>query len=48
VEAWTQWEDRPEYDIESNKWHDSVLIAHKPTLNWSMRWRRKLERFFVR
>jgi SAM-dependent methyltransferase len=48
VEAWTQWEDRPEYDIESNKWHDSVLIAHKPTLNWSARWRRKLERFFVR
>jgi SAM-dependent methyltransferase len=30
LEAWTQWEDRPEYDQESNKWHDSVLVARKP------------------
>ena len=30
VEATTQWEDLPEYDNESNKWHDSVLIARKP------------------
>ncbi len=30
VEAWTQWEDSPEYDNESNKWHDSVLVARKP------------------
>ena len=30
VEAHTQWEDLPEYDHESNKWHDSVLIARKP------------------
>jgi SAM-dependent methyltransferase len=29
IEALTQWEDRPEYDEESNKWHDSVLIARK-------------------
>ncbi|MGI8480805.1 MAG: class I SAM-dependent methyltransferase [Chthoniobacterales bacterium] len=29
VEATTQWEDLPEYDNESNKWHDSVLIARK-------------------
>ena len=24
LEARTQWEDLPEYDNESNKWHDSV------------------------
>lgn len=30
LEAWTQWEDLPQYDNESNKWHDSVLIARKP------------------
>jgi SAM-dependent methyltransferase len=29
LEASTQWEDLPEYDNESNKWHDSVLIARK-------------------
>jgi SAM-dependent methyltransferase len=29
VEASTQWEDLPEYDNESNKWHDSLLIARK-------------------
>ncbi len=29
LEAWTQWEDLSEYDSESNKWHDSVLIARK-------------------
>lgn len=27
--AETQWEDLPQYDNESNKWHDSVLIARK-------------------
>ena len=30
IEATTQWDDLPEYDNESNKWHDSVLIARKP------------------
>jgi len=29
IEASTQWEDLPQYDNESNKWHDSVLIARK-------------------
>lgn len=29
IEAWTQWEDLPQYDGESNKWHDSVLVARK-------------------
>jgi SAM-dependent methyltransferase len=30
VECWTQWEDLPQYDNESNKWHDSVLVVRKP------------------
>lgn len=30
LECWTQWEDLPQYDNESNKWHDSVLVARKP------------------
>ena len=30
LEAITQWEDLPQYDSESNKWHDSVLVACKP------------------
>ncbi|MBA3274062.1 MAG: methyltransferase domain-containing protein [Chthoniobacterales bacterium] len=30
VECWTQWEDLPQYDDESNKWHDSLLVARKP------------------
>jgi SAM-dependent methyltransferase len=29
LEARTQWEDLPQYDEESNKWHDSVLVAQK-------------------
>jgi hypothetical protein len=30
LEATTQWEDLPEYDNESNKWHDSMLVTRKP------------------
>lgn len=30
LEATTQWEDLPQYDSESNKWHDSMLVARKP------------------
>jgi len=29
LEATTQWEDLPQYDAESNKWHDSMLVARK-------------------
>lgn len=32
LQVQTQWEDLPDYDSESNKWHDSVLIARKPVL----------------
>ena len=30
VDVQTQWGDLPDYDVESNKWHDSILIARKP------------------
>lgn len=30
LQATTQWEDLPQYDDESNKWHDSTLVARKP------------------
>lgn len=29
LEVHTQWEDLEQYDLESNKWHDSVLVARK-------------------
>lgn len=29
LEATTQWENLPQYDNESNKWHDSMLVARK-------------------
>jgi SAM-dependent methyltransferase len=45
LECWTQWEDRPQYDNESNKWHDSVLIARKPPERTVIRWRREFERW---
>jgi SAM-dependent methyltransferase len=47
LEARTQWEDAPEYDSESNKWHDSILIARKPNENSRAAWRRRLG-FFQR
>lgn len=31
LQATTQWEDLPQYDNESNKWHDSTLVARKPS-----------------
>ncbi len=30
LEVRTQWEDLLSYDNESNKWHESILIARKP------------------
>lgn len=45
IEAWTQWEDLPQYDHESNKWHDSVLVARKPNEKLTARWRRSFERW---
>ena len=37
----TQWEELPQYDSESNKWHESMLIARKPAETWSSKWRRR-------
>ncbi len=48
LEAWTQWEDLPEYDGESNKWHDSVLVARRPNDTWTRRWRKSLTRVVTR
>ena len=45
VEAWTQWEDLPQYDRESNKWHDSVLVARKPNEKLRARWQRSFDRW---
>jgi hypothetical protein len=42
LEGRTQWTDLEQYDSESNKWHESVLIARKPPEPLSIRWRRKL------
>ncbi len=42
IEAWTQWEDLPQYDSESNKWHDSVLVARRPNEQRKRNWGRRL------
>lgn len=48
IEAWTQWGDLQKYDDESNKWHDSVLIARKPQEKSGLRRRREVERWLSR
>ena len=42
LEARTQWPDLPQYDSESNKWHESVLVARKPSERFAIRFRRNL------
>jgi hypothetical protein len=42
LEAGTQWTDLAQYDFESNKWHESMLIARKPPENFGIRLRRNL------
>lgn len=41
VDVQTQWGELPDYDEDSNKWHDSVLIARKPLRPFGtrLRWR---------
>ncbi len=39
--ARTQWEELPQYDSESNKWHESILIARKRTDAPHRRWRQR-------
>jgi hypothetical protein len=31
LEAWTQTGDSPRYDADSNQWHESILVARKPS-----------------
>src|SRR5438552_1112990 len=40
--ARTQWEELPGYDSESNKWHESILIARKQKERLTQRLRRRL------
>jgi len=47
LQASTQWENLPEYDSESNKWHDSVLIARKPPETLTTRLKRSVHRWAV-
>lgn len=42
LRAVTQWEDLPQYDGESNKWHDSILIARKQRESLGLRATRAL------
>jgi hypothetical protein len=48
VDVQTQWEDLADYDLESNKWHDSILIARKPILPFAARLRWRVHRFLKR
>lgn len=43
LEASTQWENLPQYDNESNKWHDSLLVARRPNEKRRRNWRRRLD-----
>jgi SAM-dependent methyltransferase len=43
LEASTQWEDLSQYDNESNKWHDSLLVARRPNEKRRRNWRRRLD-----
>jgi len=40
--ARTQWEEPAQYDSESNKWHESILIARKRRETFSRKCRRRL------
>lgn len=42
VSAHTHWKESPKYDAESNKWHESVLIARKPLEPFGKNLRRRL------
>lgn len=40
----THWEELPRYDAESNKWHESILIARKRNESSGTKFRRRLHR----
>ena len=48
LEARTQWTDLEQYDFESNKWHESILVARKPPEPFGKRLRRKLHGWLKR
>lgn len=48
LEAWTQWDDLQDFDEESNKWHDSVLVARRPNEKQKRNWRRQLNNWLER
>ncbi len=48
LQARTQWGELPGHDAESNKWHDSILIARKPRESGGTRIRRRLLRALQR
>jgi SAM-dependent methyltransferase len=48
VEVRTQWENLPEYDFESNKWHDSILIARKPVQPFPAKFRQSVRTWLNR
>jgi SAM-dependent methyltransferase len=46
LEAWTQTADSPKYDADSNQWHESILVARKPTD--SRKFRKRIYRWLKR
>jgi SAM-dependent methyltransferase len=42
LQAHTHWEELAKYDAESNKWHESILIARKPAESLGTKLRRRL------
>ncbi len=44
VHSRTHWEEEQKYDLESNKWHESILIARKPPAGLGAKIRRRLYR----
>ena len=42
MHAHTHWEELAKYDAESNKWHESILIARKRAESFSTKIRRRL------
>ena len=48
LHARTQWGDLPGYDSESNKWHESILIARKPRESGGARFRRRVRQTLQR
>ncbi len=48
LECRTQWHELPEFDAESNKWHETVAIGRKPNRPVAARWRGRVHRWLHR